>query len=60
MAYIIDSLKKINFKEKKKNSKRLIFGADDKVFFFILILSAIVIAIDYALIIKFIDIIKNI
>ena len=60
MAYIINSLKKRNFKNRKRNSKKTIFYSDDKIFFFILILSAIVIAIDYALVIKFMDIIKNI
>lgn len=60
MAYIIDSLKKSNYKEKRKSCKRISLNIDDKIFFFIIILSAIVIAIDYALIIKFMDILKNI
>lgn len=60
MAYIIDSLKKINIKDKRRSLKKVSFNNDNKILFFIIILSAIVIAIDYALIIKFIDIIKNI
>lgn len=60
MAYIIDSLKKINIKDKRRSLKKVSFNNDNKILFFIIILSAIVIAIDYALIIKFIDLIKNI
>ncbi|MBO5348667.1 MAG: hypothetical protein J6A89_02440 [Clostridia bacterium] len=60
MAYIINSFKKLNLKSWKKTSKKSIINNDDKIFIFIVILSSIVITIDYALIIKFIDIIKNI
>ena len=60
MAYIIESFKKINFKKWKKISKKTVMNQEDKIFIFIVILSTIVITVDYALIIKFIDIIKNI
>lgn len=60
MAYIIESFKKINFKNWKKFSKKTVIHQEDKIFIFIVILSTIVITVDYALIIKFIDIIKNI
>lgn len=60
MAYIIESFKKINLKNWKKSSKKLVIHHEDKIFIFIVILSTIVITVDYALIIKFIDIIKNI
>ena len=60
MAYIIDSLRKINFKDRKKVDKSNLFSDDDKIFIFIIILSVIVIVVDSALIIKFMDILKNI
>ena len=60
MAYIIESFKKLNFKKWKKASRKTVIPQEDKIFIFIVILSTIVITIDYALIIKFIDIIKNI
>lgn len=61
MAYIIKTLKLINLKKSKENSeKELIYKQNDKIFIFIVILSAIVIAVDYALIIKFINILENI
>ncbi|MBP3503227.1 MAG: hypothetical protein J6K42_07160 [Clostridia bacterium] len=60
MAYFIESFKKFNFKNWKKISKKTVIHQEDKIFIFIVILSTIVITVDYALIIKFIDIIKNI
>lgn len=60
MAYIIESLKRFNLKSWKKEGKKERINQDDKIFIFIVILSSVVIAVDYALIIKFIDILKNI
>lgn len=61
MAYIIRTLKLINFKKSKDNSeKELIYKQNDKIFIFIIILSAIVLAVDYALIIEFMNILENI
>lgn len=60
MAYIIDSLKKVSFRNRKSNSKSGLLNKEDKVFIFIIILSAIVIAVDYALIMKFMNVLKNI
>ena len=57
MAYIIQSLKKINLKKSNDIDKEVNVN---KIFIFIIILSAIVIAVDYALIIKYINMIKNI
>jgi hypothetical protein len=57
MAYILKSLKKINFKKSKYKSKN---QNNDNFFILILILCLIVIAVDYALVLKFIDMIKNI
>ncbi len=57
MAYIIQSLKKINFKKSEDIDEEVNIN---KIFIFIIILCAIVIAVDYALVIKFINIIKNI
>lgn len=59
MAYIIESLKKVNFKfrNKKNKSKKLL--EEDKIFIFIVILSAMIISIDYALVIKFMEILEN-
>ena len=56
MAYIIQSLKKINLKKSNDIDKEVNVN---KIFIFIIILSAIVIAVDYALIIKYINMIKN-
>ena len=57
MAYIIQSLKKINFKKSEDINEEVNIN---KIFIFIIILCAIVIAVDYALVIKFINIIKKI
>ena len=59
MAYIIESLKKVNFRthRKKEHSKK--WHEEDKMFIFIVILTAIIISVDYALVIKFIEILKN-
>ena len=57
MAYIIQSLKKINFKKSEDIDEEVNIN---KIFIFIIILCEIVIAVDYALVIKFINIIKNI
>lgn len=55
MAYSIKLLK-----NNCKNLKKIFITKEDRIFIFIVILSSIVIAVDYALIIKFIDIIRNI
>lgn len=60
MAYIIDSLKKVSFRNRKSNSKSGLLNKEDRIFIFIIILSAIVIAVDYALIMKFMNVLKNI
>lgn len=57
MAYIIESLKKINIK-KRLHKERI--NQENKILIFIILLSAIVITVDYALIIKFINIIESI
>ena len=59
MADIINSLKKIDFKNKKE-CKTELFSKEDKLFIFIIIVSAVVIAVDYSLIVKFIEILKNV
>ena len=58
MAYIIESLKKVNFRthRKKEHSKK--WHEEDKMFIFIVILT-IIISVDYALVIKFIEILKS-
>lgn len=58
MAYIIESLKKVNFRNRKKEHIKK-WQEEDKMFIFIVILTAIIISVDYALIIKFIEILKN-
>ena len=60
MADIINSLKKIDVESEKKVFKSDLFSREDKIFIFIIILSAIVIAVDYSLIVKFMNILKNI
>ena len=59
MDYIIESLKKVNFRthRKKENSKK--WHEEYKMFIFIVILTAIIISVDYALVIKFIEILKS-
>lgn len=59
MAYIIESLKKVNFKFRKKKNKSKKLLEEDKIFIFIVILSAMIISIDYALVIKFMEILEN-
>ena len=54
MAYIIESLKKVNFRTHSKK-----WHEEDKMFIFIVILTAIIISVDYALVIKFIEILKS-
>ena len=57
MAYITQMFKK---SEKQKLSEQeLMLRRNDKIFIFIVVLAIIVMAVDYALLIKFIDIIKN-
>ena len=59
MSYIIESLKKVNFRthRKKEHSKK--WHEEDKMFIFIVILTAIIISVDYVLVIKFIEILKS-
>ncbi|MBP3707878.1 MAG: hypothetical protein J6J36_04645 [Clostridia bacterium] len=57
MAYITQLFKKLD--KEKMSEQEVMHRQNDKIFVFILVLSAVVIAIDYALIIKFIDMIKN-
>ena len=59
MAYIIESLKKVNFRTKKKKENSKKWHEEDKMFIFIVILTAIIISVDYALVIKFIEILKS-
>lgn len=59
MAYSIESLKKVNFKFRKKKNKSKKLLEEDKIFIFIVILSAMIISIDYALVIKFMEILKK-
>lgn len=58
MAYIIQSLKRISLKKSKNKKDEEI--STNRIFIFIVILCAIVITVDYALVIKFISMIKNI
>lgn len=60
MAYIIKSLKKINFIHFKNAKKNKSMNIDNKIFIFVVILSASIITVDYALIIKFMDMLRNI
>lgn len=57
MAYIMQLFKKID--KEKMSEQEIMHRQNDKIFVFILVLSAIVMAIDYVLILKFIDMIKN-
>ena len=59
MAYIIESLKKVNFRTHRKKEKKKKWHEEDKMFIFIVILTAIIISVDYALVIKFIEILKS-
>lgn len=58
MAYIMQLFKKAN-SDKKLSEQELMYKQNDKIFIFIVVLATIVIAVDYALIIKFMDIIGN-
>lgn len=58
MAYIMQLLKKAN-SDKKLSEQELMYKQNDKIFIFIVVLATIVIAVDYALIMKFMDIIGN-
>ena len=60
MAYIIDSLKKVGLRNRKNTSKSGLLNKEDKILIFIIILSAIVIVVDYALIMNFMNVLKNI
>lgn len=57
MAYIIQLFKKLD--KEKMSEQEIMHRQNDKIFIFILVLSAVVMALDYALIVKFIDMIKN-
>ena len=57
MAYITQLFKKLE--KEKMSEQEVMHRQNDKIFVFILVLSAIVMVIDYALIIKFVDMIKN-
>lgn len=58
MAYIMQLFKKAN-SDKKLSEQELMYKQNDKIFIFIVVLAMIVIAVDYALIMKFMDIIGN-
>lgn len=58
MAYIMQLFKKAN-SDKKLSEQELMYKQNDKIFIFIVVLATIVIAVDYALIMKFMDIIGN-
>ena len=58
MAYIIQLFKRAN-SDKKLSEQELMYKQNDKIFIFIVVLATIVIAVDYALIMKFMDIIGN-
>ena len=58
MAYIIQLFKRAN-SDKKLSEQELIYKQNDKIFIFIVVLATIVIAVDYALVMKFMDIIGN-
>lgn len=57
MAYIIESLKKWILEHIEKRTFKK-WHEEDKMFIFIVILTAIIISVDYALVIKFIEILK--
>lgn len=58
MAYIMQLFKKAN-SDKKLSEQELMYKQNDKIFIFIVVLATIVIAVDCALIMKFMDIIGN-
>ena len=57
MAYITQMFKKS--KKQKLSEQELMLRSNDRIFIFTVVLAVIVMAVDYALLIKFIDIIKN-
>ena len=57
MAGITQLFKKTN--KEKLSEQELMYRQNDRIFIFILVLAAIVISVDYALVMKFIDIINN-
>lgn len=59
MAYIIESLKKVNFRTHRKKEHAKKWHEEDKMFIFIVILTAVIISVDYVLVIKFIEILKS-
>ena len=58
MAYIMQLFKRAK-SDKKLSEQELMYKQNDKIFIFIVVLATIVIAVDYALIMKFMDIIGN-
>lgn len=58
MAYIMQLFKRAN-SDKKLSEQELMYKQNNKIFIFIVVLATIVIAVDYALIMKFMDIIGN-
>lgn len=57
MAYVTQLFKKLD--KEKMSEQEIMHRQNDKIFVFILVLSAVVMAIDYALIVKFVDMIKD-
>lgn len=57
MAYITQFFKKMD--KEKMSEQEVMHRQNDKIFIFIIVLSAVVMAIDYALIVNFVDMIKN-
>lgn len=57
MANIMQLFKKAN--KDKLSEQELMYRQNDKIFIFILVLVAVVISVDYALVMKFIDLINN-
>ena len=55
MAYIIESLKKVNFRTHRKKEQSKKWHEEDKMVIFIVILTAIIISVDYAFVINFIE-----
>ena len=58
MAYIMQLFKRAN-SDKKLSEQELMYKQNNKIFIVIVVLATIVIAVDYALIMKFMDIIGN-
>ena len=57
MAYITQLFKKTD--KQKLTEQELMFRQNDKIFIFIVVLAIIVMAVDYAILVKFMDIVKN-